>query len=87
MKMGHEHRVSLSEPEIILHKTMPRITNENLVFLSNQHGKMLSDIALNAVMRRMKANAVPHGFLSTFRDWAGEASSFPREVCEHALAH
>lgn len=29
----------------------------------------------------------PHGFRSTFRDWAGEQSSFPREVIEHALAH
>lgn len=29
----------------------------------------------------------PHGFRSTFRDWAGETTSFPREVIEHALAH
>lgn len=28
-----------------------------------------------------------HGFRSTFRDWAGEQSAFPREVIEHALAH
>jgi len=38
-------------------------------------------------MRRMKVDAVPHGFRSTFRDWAGESTSYPREVCEHALAH
>ncbi|MFC4726320.1 tyrosine-type recombinase/integrase [Glycocaulis abyssi] len=30
---------------------------------------------------------VPHGFRSTFRDWAGETTSYPREVIEHALAH
>ncbi|MBK5931098.1 integrase family protein [Halochromatium salexigens] len=33
------------------------------------------------------ATYVPHGFRSSFRDWAGEVSSFPREVCEMALAH
>jgi integrase len=30
---------------------------------------------------------VPHGFRSSFRDWAGEVSSYPRDVCEMALAH
>ena len=28
-----------------------------------------------------------HGFLSTFRNWAAEQTSYPREVCEHMLAH
>lgn len=28
-----------------------------------------------------------HGFRSTFRDWAGAVSSYPRDVCEAALAH
>lgn len=28
-----------------------------------------------------------HGFRSTFREWAGEATSYAREVVEHALAH
>ncbi len=31
--------------------------------------------------------ATPHGFRSTFRDWAGERTAHPREVIEHALAH
>ncbi|HHH76170.1 MAG TPA: integrase, partial [Phycisphaerae bacterium] len=32
-------------------------------------------------------NYVPHGFRSSFRDWSGEVSSFPRDVAEMALAH
>jgi integrase len=28
-----------------------------------------------------------HGFRSTFRDWAAERTSFPRELAEMALAH
>jgi integrase len=44
-------------------------------------------MTLAAVLRRMDVKAVPHGFRSTFRDWAGESSKHPREVIEHALAH
>jgi integrase len=32
-------------------------------------------------------NATVHGFRSSFRDWVGECTSFPREVAEAALAH
>jgi integrase len=32
-------------------------------------------------------NATVHGFRSSFRDWAGEETAFPREVAEEALAH
>ena len=38
-------------------------------------------------MRRMKLDEVPHGFRSTFRDWAGEKTNYPRELAEQALAH
>ena len=30
---------------------------------------------------------MPHGFRSTFRDWAGDCTDWPREVIEQALAH
>ncbi len=35
----------------------------------------------------MEVPVTTHGFRSTFRDWAGETTAFPREVIEHALAH
>jgi integrase len=44
-------------------------------------------MTLSAVLRRMKVEAVPHGFRSTFRDWAAERTSYPHEACEMALAH
>ena len=47
-------------------------------------------MSLTAVLRRMTRNDITvHGFRSSFRDWCSEsvANSFPREVCEHALAH
>lgn len=43
---------------------------------------------MTALLRRMEYNGITvHGFRSTFRDWAGETTSFPREVIEAALAH
>ena len=38
-------------------------------------------------LERMKVDVTAHGFRSSFRDWAGEASTFPREIAEAALAH
>ncbi|MGC3963635.1 MAG: integrase arm-type DNA-binding domain-containing protein [Rhodocyclaceae bacterium] len=87
MKASREHRVPLSPQAVSLLNRLPREADEPHVFLSGKQGKPLSDMALIAVLRRMKVNAVPHGFRSTFRDWAGESTAYPREVCEHALAH
>ena len=43
---------------------------------------------MSKVLRRMGLGAFTvHGFRSAFRDWAGEVTSFPREICEAALAH
>lgn len=48
----------------------------------------LSTMALEMLLRRMKIeNATVHGFRSSFRDWAGDATRFPRELAEAALAH
>ena len=44
-------------------------------------------MSLTAVTRRMGVAAVPHGFRSTFRDWAAERTAFPAEMAELALAH
>ena len=45
-------------------------------------------MAMPMLLRRMDRDAITvHGFRSTFRDWAGESTSFPREVVEHAMAH
>jgi integrase len=88
MKMEREHCVPLSTTALALLKAMPRIGD--LVFPGAKRGKPLSDMSLTAVLRRMKRGDITvHGFRSSFRDWSRDsvANSFPREVCEHALAH
>ena len=86
MKAGAEHRVPLSLEAINLLKELPRVAGTDLLFPGTKN-QVLSDVSMTAVMRRMKVNAVPHGFRSTFRDWAGEKTNFPRELAEQALAH
>ncbi|RRS03317.1 site-specific integrase [Aquabacterium soli] len=86
MKTGREHRVPLSPPALALVKSMPVLADSPYVFAAPRGG-MLSDMTLSAVMRRMKAKGVPHGFRSTFRDWCAERTAYPRDVCEMALAH
>ncbi|MBI1359561.1 MAG: DUF4102 domain-containing protein [Alphaproteobacteria bacterium] len=87
MKAGKEHRVPLSTQAVALLKTMPQLEGTDLVFPSPQSNSKLSDMTLLSVMKRMKANGVPHGMRSTFRDWAFERTNFAREIAEVALAH
>lgn len=86
MKAGREHRVPLPPEAVELLEKLPRVGGSEFVFPSAS-GTPLSDMTLSAVCRRMEVLAVPHGFRSTFRDWCGEHTNFPREVAEAALAH
>ncbi len=88
MKAGKEHRVPLSSAVMTLLQETPRM--DRLIFPGTKKNTALSDMSLTSVLRRMNRSDITiHGFRSTFRDWCAEsvANSFPREVCEHALAH
>lgn len=86
MKAGREHRVPLSDQAMNLLRSLDRISGSDLLFPGTK-GQVLSDMSMTALMRRMEIDAVPHGFRSTFRDWVGEKTHYPRELAEHALAH
>ena len=47
----------------------------------------MSDMTFLGMLRRLEIPAVPHGFRSSFRDWAAEQSGVGWAVCESALAH
>lgn len=86
MKAGREHRVPLSDRAVALLEQLPRMDGH--VFPGAKAKAPLSNMSLTAVLRRMGHESITvHGFRSTFRDWAAEATNFPREVAEHALAH
>ena len=86
MKARKEHRVPLSDRAVEILTGIPKGQGDEIVFKAAQGG-VLSDMTLGAVLKRMGVPVTTHGFRSTFRDWAGETTAFPREVIEHALAH
>lgn len=90
MKAAKEHRVPLSNAAIaLLGQRSEGVPDEALILGSEaKPGKPISDMSMTAVLRRMERSDITvHGFRSTFRDWAGETTGFPREVIEAALAH
>jgi integrase len=88
MKAGREHRVPLSGRAVSILKQLAEFKAGDFVFPGQARIKPLSNMAMEMVLRRMKVeNATVHGFRSSFRDWAGNVSSFPREITETALAH
>lgn len=92
MKAGREHRVPLapSALKVIERARMALVaTDSPFVFESSlREKKPLSNMTLLMQLRRMdRTDITAHGFRSTFRDWAAETTTYPREVAEAALAH
>ena len=88
MKARREHRIPLSGRALeILDDVRELADGSGLIFPSPRGQGRLSDKALSGALRDLGIDSVPHGFRSSFRDWAAERSNAPREVCEIALAH
>ena len=87
MKGGREHRVPLSERAMAILDELHQARVSEFVFPGFKRGRPLSNMALEAVLRRAKVDVTTHGFRSSFRDWAGDSTAFTRDVVEAALAH
>ena len=87
MKAGREHRVPLSDRALaVLDQARGLADGAGLAFPS-ETGRVPSQSGMSKLLRQLDIAAVPHGFRSSFRDWAAECTDAPREVCELALAH
>ena len=88
MKAGLEHRVPLCDRAMaILDEARAIADGSRLIFPGTRAGKPLSDMTLSKLMRDLGLDGVPHGFRSSFRDWAAECTNASGEVMEAALAH
>ena len=89
MKAGREHQLPLNPQALeVLHAMRTLRGGGELIFPGARVGRPLSDMAFKALFERMgRSGLTAHGFRSSFRDWVSEATEFPREVAEHALAH
>ena len=87
MKAKRDHRVPLSARALAILREARELSGGSSLVFPSAHGRALSDSTISKLLRDLGIEAVPHGFRSSFRDWAAECSDAPREVCELALAH
>jgi len=88
MKAKRDHRIPLTNDALQILRPLYENRISEYVFPGQRPGRPLSGMAMEMLLRRMKVtDATVHGFRSTFRDWCGDRTSFPREIAEAALAH
>ena len=89
MKAAKEHTIPLSDAALAVLQRLKAETKEGeFVFPGGKKNTTLSNMACLALLKRMgRSDLTVHGFRSSFRDWAGEATAHPREVIEHAMSH
>jgi integrase len=88
MKAGAEHIVPLSDAAMAVLERLPAGTRKRTDPVFGVAGAARSNMAMAMLLRRMgHGDITTHGFRSTFRDWAGDRTDFPREIIEQALAH
>ena len=88
MKTQRVHRVPLSSRTLsVLGEAQRELGHGGDIVFPSPTGLLPRHHAMGALLRELEIGAVPHGFRSSFRDWAAERTEAPREVCELALAH
>ena len=88
MKNAKPHRVPLCEEAMVILEKRRRLSTCKYIFEGQKPNRPISDMAMLSLMRKRfpELDAVPHGFRSTFRDWA-ENQSYPHRAVEYCLAH
>ena len=88
MKAGVEHRVPIGARALEILRLIRPYSGSKYVFEGRKKNTPLSNMAMTMIVRRMGYQGITvHGFRSSFRNWAGELTDYPFEVCEQALAH
>lgn len=88
MKAEREHRIPLSKPAMDILKAQQADAEGDYVFSGQRDGMPMSNMVFLQLLKRIERTDITvHGFRSTFRDWVGETTNYPREVAEAALAH
>lgn len=89
MKARAEHVVPLNDKALAIVKALAAVRTGPLLFpAAKKPDKPVSNMVMLMLLRRMKRTGITaHGFRSSFRDWCGDQTTFPREIAEAALAH
>lgn len=87
MKDGAAFQIPLTDDALAVLERVAGAGRHGYIFKGSREGTHISNATMDAVLKRMGVDATPHGFRSTFRDWAGDCTDHPREVAEMCLAH
>ncbi|WP_407186696.1 tyrosine-type recombinase/integrase [Bradyrhizobium centrosematis] len=87
MKGGKEHAVPLCQRAQQIVRTIPREKGSPFIFMGQKPGTHISNMAMLELMRKISPEYVPHGFRSSFNDWASEQTDAKHIVVEKAMAH
>jgi integrase len=88
MKSKRPHRVPLTPRMLEILEICRKRCKTAHVFVGPDGERPLSEGAFKVLLDRLdEGEWTPHGFRSSFRDWAAEITSFAHEVVEMALAH
>jgi integrase len=89
MKMEEDHVVPLCDRAIEILRSLIRedAKADDLVFEGEKAGCMFGENRMLNALKVVAPDATTHGCRSTFRDWAGDKTDFPRDIAEMALAH
>ena len=86
-KGNREHWVSLCRRALEILEEARWLSRSSPLVFPGVGGKAIGNPAMSELLRELKIAAVPHGFRSSFWDWAAEETDHPRKVAEAALAH
>lgn len=88
MKMRKAFSIPLAPQVVEMLRALPRVDESNFLFPGRGESGVMHKNAIRNLLYGMGHDVITrHGFRSSFRDWAGEETNHPREVCELALAH
>ena len=87
IKAGRPHRVPLVDRALQIIRECAATSDDDFIFPGQRPGRPLSNRAVELTMKKLTADATLHGFRSSFRDWVGDATRYPRELADSALAH
>lgn len=85
---GGDFRVPLTSQALaVLDRVRPAQVDPTTPIFTSIRNRPISDQTMDKLLTTLGIDATPHGFRSTFRDWAGDETSHPRDIAEMALAH
>lgn len=88
MKASRAHVVPLSPRAVQILRSQKEISPNQFAFSGQDKNEHIHPSSfLRCLTLTLKLDVTAHGIRSSFRDWAGDVTNYPREIAEEAFAH